>query len=116
MRSWSKLIISEIKTFFKLAQFVGKDVFGNKYYESSSKLFKNNKNSKKRWVVYKGYAEGSKASPEWHAWLHHSSKRKPASLNKKNVLFKPNMTGTPKKYSPAHPEKRDKNHYQSWRP
>ncbi len=116
MRSLAQKLILEIKTFFKLANFVGKDVFGNKYYESSNKWFKRNKKRSQRWVVYKGYAEGSKVSPEWHGWLHHVVKRKPGTLSKKKYSFKPNLTGTPSKHVPEFQEKRNKNTYQSWRP
>jgi len=116
MRSWTQLIISEVKTFCKLAQFIGKDVFGNKYYESSNKWFGRNKLNSQRWVVYKGYADGSKVSPDWHAWLHQVVKRKPAMQNKKDSSFVPNLTGTPYKDKPKFQEKRKKGGYQSWRP
>lgn len=116
MRSWTELIISEVKTFCKLAQFIGKDVFGNKYYESSNKWFKQNKKNSQRWVVYKGYAEGSKVSPDWHGWLHHTVKKKPSSARQKENYFKPNLTGTPYKHGPKFQEKRNKSTYRSWRP
>lgn len=116
MRSWTQLIILEVKTFCKLAQFIGKDVFGNKYYESSQIGFNKNKTNRRRWVVYNGYAEGSKVSPDWHAWLHHAIKKKPASLSKKNNSFKPNLTGTPRKHVPKFQENRNKSTDQSWRP
>ncbi len=116
MRSRTQLIISEVKTFCKLAQFIGKDVFENKYYESSNKFFSKSKANSRRWVVYKGYAEGSKVSPNWHAWLHHAVEKKPASPSKKTTSFVPNLTGTPYKDKPKFQEKRHKDGYQSWRP
>lgn len=50
---------------------VGTDRFGNIYYRD-----KNAKRGLKerRWVLYAGEPEASKVPPEWHAWLHHTTK------------------------------------------
>ena len=48
--------------------FVGQDELGNRYYEA-----RDNRDSyderKRRWVIYNGYAEASKVTPDWHGWL-----------------------------------------------
>ena len=43
-------------------KFVGKDEFGNKYYERKKK--------NKRWVIYNGEIDASKISNEWYSWMH----------------------------------------------
>jgi len=80
---------------------VGTDRFGNSYYQSRRKMPGYARH--RRWVVYKGEADGSKVPPEWHAWLHHTTdaplpeqKRYPWMLE-----HQPNLTGTPGAYVPA---------------
>lgn len=41
---------------------VGEDEQGNVYYRT--------RDDSRRWVVYNGYAEGSRVPPGWHGWLH----------------------------------------------
>ena len=43
-------------------KFVGKDSFGNKYYQNRGG---------KRWVVYSGEIEATKISSDWYSWIHH---------------------------------------------
>lgn len=76
---------------------VGEDRFGNAYYEDR-------RDSGRRWVVYKGLAEGSKVPAMWNAWLHHTIKDVPDrgdeivyDWEKPHV---PNLTGTPHAYRP----------------
>ena len=47
---------------------VGTDEFGNRYYKSNTATLHGRE---KRWVLYKGVADGSKIPPHWHAWIHH---------------------------------------------
>lgn len=49
-------------------QFVGQDVYGNKYYQDK-RIRDNGKH--RRWVVYQGDVEASKVPSQWHAWLHY---------------------------------------------
>ena len=51
---------TRIKTII-FGKFVGKDSFGNKYYES--------KNGK-RWVIYANEIDASKIPVEWYSWIH----------------------------------------------
>ncbi len=72
-------------------QFVGKDKFGNRYYQ--------NKNGARRWVIYNGTVEASRVPPDWHGWLHHTF-REPPTTNPPTIKgwerdHLPNLTGTP---------------------
>jgi len=62
-----------IYTFFT-GKLVGKDKFGNKYYSNVNG---------KRWVIYDNYIESSKIPPEWHAWIHFTSRNVPLDGKKK---------------------------------
>ena len=79
---------------------VGTDEFGNKYYSNKKKL----QGRERRWVVYKGRAEGSKVPAEWHAWLHHTVSQpltqeatEATPWQKKHT---PNLSGTENAYFP----------------
>ena len=101
---------TRLKTIF-YGKFVGKDSFGNKYYESKKG---------KRWVIYSSEIDASKIPVEWYSWIHFTSNR----IEKKHELkkyewqkpHKPNETGTRDAY---HPNK-DRNNgikkkYKSWK-
>ncbi len=103
--------------------FVGKDEFGNSYYES--RKAKRDFGRKNRWVVYKGLSEASKVPAQWFSWLHYQTDLPPASNSKKynwEKGHKPNLTGTKDAYYPnGHilaGGTRDKatGDYQPWRP
>ena len=51
---------TKIQTLF-FGKLIGKDSFGNKYYESKSG---------KRWVIYKDEVDASKIPIEWYSWIH----------------------------------------------
>jgi NADH:ubiquinone oxidoreductase subunit len=91
---WIKLL-----TWFK-GELVGADCFGNQYYrEKGPESLK-----ERRWVIYKGIAEASKVSAEWHGWLHHMTLNPPTLEQRqrwpweKNHL--PNLSGTSYAYRP----------------
>ena len=65
---------TKIKTVL-FGKFVGKDCFGNKYYES-----KNNK----RWVIYADEIDASKIPVEWYSWIHFT----PNKIEKKHDINK----------------------------
>lgn len=50
---------------------VGTDRFGNVYYRD-----KNGRAGvrERRWVLYAGEPDATKIPPEWHGWLHHTTK------------------------------------------
>ena len=79
---------------------VGKDQFGNLYYEHKSEPKAGRK--RKRWVIYNGIVEASKVPAEWHAWLHYTAEAPLSTANEfewqKEHL--PNLTGTRYAYRP----------------
>ena len=50
---------------------VGSDRFGNVYYRSKDTKAGTRE---RRWVLYAGEPDASKIPPEWHGWLHHTTK------------------------------------------
>jgi len=101
---------TKLKTLF-YGNFVGKDSFGNKYYESKKG---------KRWVIYSNEIDASKIPVEWYSWMHFMPNR----IEKNHELekyewqkpHKPNPTGTENAY---HPNKNKKNEikkkYNTWK-
>ena len=82
-------------------KFIGKDVYGNRYYEAR-RVRKGEKN-RRRWVMYQGIVEPTKVPPTWHGWLHYTLAA-PLSETKKYGWQKehqPNLTGTTGRYLPA---------------
>ena len=122
---WNGATLGALFTIKRLGVFVGEDDYGNRYYEA-----KNNRESyderKRRWVIYKGYADASKVPPEWHGWLHYTWEDPPTtappvrrSWEKDHVQ---NLTGTPLAYRPkgsigrGGERARATGDYQAWRP
>ena len=92
-------MISGSKVYTALfGKLVGADEFGNRYYEGR---FDRANNRMRRWVMFKGMAEGSKVPPEWHSWLHHTTaepiKARTLPWQKKHVV---NTSGTPFAFLP----------------
>ena len=77
--------------------FVGDDEYGNKYYEGVGERGTFD-GRKRRWVIYRGYAEASKVPAEWHGWLHHTFDEPPTTQPLKREAWEqdhlPNLTGT----------------------
>lgn len=81
---------------------VGRDEFGNRYYQQRSKP---RHGRRKRWVLYNGIVEASKVPPSWHGWLHYTVE-KPMSFEEANKHewqkpHMPNLTGTKHAYLPS---------------
>ena len=82
---------------------VGEDATGNRYFQA-----KDNSDSYdgrlRRWVIYNGYADGSKVPAEWHGWLHHTIAEAPTDAPLHRQRWEkdhlPNMTGTPMAWRP----------------
>ena len=53
-------MVQKLKLFF-FGKLVGKDSFGNKYYESKKG---------KRWVIYSNEIDATKIPVEWYSWIH----------------------------------------------
>ncbi len=106
----------------RFGKLVGKDGFGNSYYEHSGGRT-DRWGRKMRWVVYKGKVEGSKVPAAWHAWLHHTSDK---PLEDPGVTWvqthQPNLTGTLGAYVPGGDERAggkraaSSGDYEAWRP
>ena len=81
---------------------VGTDRFGNTYYRAPSNIAGV---KERRWVIYAGEPDASKVPPEWHAWLHHTTKD---PLPEGNSAFHkpwqkehlPNLSGSLQAYRP----------------
>ena len=100
---------TRIKTIL-FGKYVGKDSFGNKYYESKKG---------KRWVIYADEIDASKIPIEWYSWMHFT----PNKIEKKHDLdmyhwqkpHQSNMTGTNKAYYPNKKENAIKKKYNTWK-
>lgn len=83
---------------------VGEDEFGNVYYRTRGGAKDPMLGVERRWVIYKGYAEGSAVPPGWNGWLHHTVDVPPSqeSYQKKpwEQPHRPNGTGTADAYRP----------------
>ena len=100
---------TRLHTFLK-GKFVGKDQYGNKYYES--------KNGR-RWVIYNGEVDSTKIPNEWFSWIHFTKNRL-ENLHKfeKYSWQKPhqnNMTGTKDSYHPNRKNDEENKKYKSWK-
>jgi len=77
--------------------FVGEDDYGNRYYEAKD-TSDSYDGRKRRFVIYKGYADASKVPPDWHGWLHHTFEEPPTKAPLKRRPWEkdhqPNLTGT----------------------
>ena len=111
-------------TIRKIAEFVGEDEFGNRYYVQSKGV--GPLGVPRRFVTYKDLADASKVPPEWHGWLHYTVDTPPT---KEDYTPRPwqkpyemNMTGTPEAYRPdgsiLTPQSRPAatGDYTAWRP
>ena len=91
-------------TWFRGA-YVGEDEYGNRYYREKNRTHAKNNGRERRWVLYHGDAEGSKVTPVWHIWLHHTTDQVPnASTLARKPWQKPhqaNGTGTASAYRPS---------------
>ena len=101
---------TRIKTVL-FGKLVGKDTFGNKYYE--------NKKNGKRWVIYSDEIDASKIPVEWFSWMHHT----PNILQNCQEIekyswqkpHKPNLTGTKQAYYPNKNKNDITKKYKSWK-
>ena len=91
-------------------KFVGKDSFGNKYYESKQG---------KRWVIYANEVDASNIPVEWYSWIHFT----PNKIEKNHELKKfswqkshqANLTGTDSAYYPNKNKNAIVKKYKSWK-
>ena len=99
---------TKLKTLIS-GKFVGKDSFGNKYYQNKKD---------ERWVIYNSEVEATNIPVEWYSWIHHM----PNKIQKEHILKKyswqkdhsPNLTGTTKAYHPNKEKDEPKKKYKTW--
>src|SRR6516162_5791108 len=60
---WNGATIGTLFTLARRGVFIGQDDFGNRYYEAKDARDSYD-GRKRRWVIYEGYADGSKVPPE----------------------------------------------------
>ena len=122
---WNSATLGIRFTVARRGVFVGEDDYGNSYYEA-----KDNRDSydgrKRRWVIYRGYAEASKVPAEWHGWLHYTFDEPPTVAPLKRRSWEkdhlPNLSGTLWAWRPkgsiARGGERPKatGDYEAWRP
>ncbi len=79
---------------------VGKDAFGNAYYEDRRRVA--HARRQRRWVIYAGVDDASAVPAEWFGWLHHTSDSPlPETVRKQwQKPFEANLTGTGGSYRP----------------
>lgn len=99
---WSGATIGTLFTVGRRGRLVGEDEFGNRYYEARDRVSYDGR--RRRWVIYNGYAEASKVSPDWHGWLHYTFDEPPTEdplLRRRwERDYEPNLTGTPMAWRP----------------
>ena len=83
---------------------VGEDEFGNVYYRTRGGVKDKALGIERRWVIYKGEADGSKVPPGWSGWMHHRTDTPPTKDNYKprewQMPHQANLTGTPEAWRP----------------
>jgi NADH:ubiquinone oxidoreductase subunit len=122
---WNGATIGIRFTVSRRGVFIGKDENGNSYYEAKD-LKDSYDGNKRRWVIFNGYAEASKVTPDWHGWLHHTFAEPPTLEPLKRQPWErehiPNLTGTLHAWRPkgsiARGGERQKatGDYEAWRP
>ena len=107
---WNRQTLgTRIHTLF-FGKLVGKDDYGNKYYQS--------KNGK-RWIIYNDEIDASKIPNEWYSWIHFIKNKIENEHDLKKFEWqkphKPNLTGTEKSYYPNKNGNANKKKYKSWK-
>ena len=94
-------------------KFVGRDEFGNKYYQNKKG---------KRWVIYNGEINASKITSDWFSWIHHTINTAPTEKKVERYSWqkphKDNKTGSAESYKPNKISKKGKDFkkYEAWKP
>jgi NADH:ubiquinone oxidoreductase subunit len=101
---WNGATLGVRFTAWKRGALVGRDDEGNRYFEARD-ASDSYDGRKRRWVIYRGYAEASKVPPDWHGWLHYTFDEpptvepfKPRAWEKDHL---PNLTGTLEAWRPV---------------
>ena len=107
---WNQQTLGTRINTFIYGKIVGKDLQGNKYYESKKG---------KRWVIYNGEVDASKIPEEWYSWIHRTNNKienlhylKKYNWQKKHVS---NQSGTENSYHPKKNKNEIKKKYNIWK-
>lgn len=121
---WNGATIGTLFTVARRGRIVGTDEFGNRYYEARDNRSYDGR--RRRWVIYNGYADGSKVPPDWHGWLHYTFDEPPTDRPLPRKPWEkdhvPNLTGTPLAWRPPGSLARGgarpaaTGDYEAWRP
>ena len=107
---WNRQTLGTRIETFLYGKYIGKDHYGNKYYQSKSG---------KRWVIYSDEVEASKIPQEWYSWMHRIGNKIENSHNLKKYNWQkehlPNQTGTENSYHPQKNKNALKKKYNSWK-
>jgi NADH:ubiquinone oxidoreductase subunit len=86
-------------------ELVGKDEFGNLYYQTKGGKMDPALGYVRRWVIFNGVSEASSVPTGWYGWLHYTVDTPPTAENYKprdwEMPFEANQTGTANAYRPA---------------
>ena len=100
---WNGATIGATLQIRKGSRLVGEDEAGNRYYETVDPR-RNYDGRNRRFVIYKGYADASKVSADWHGWLHHTFAEPPTRAPLPRRVWEkdhePNLTGTLRAWRP----------------
>jgi NADH:ubiquinone oxidoreductase subunit len=98
---WNGATLGALFDIAKRADLVGQDDQGNRYFEERKATLEGRK---RRYVIYKGYADPSRVPVDWHGWLHHTFEAPPTIepflLQAWEKPHLPNLTGTIFAYRP----------------
>ncbi|MGA8172715.1 MAG: NADH:ubiquinone oxidoreductase subunit NDUFA12 [Methylocystis sp.] len=101
---WNRATLSTGLWTMLYGERVGEDEFGNVYYRAKGGKIDPVLGFERRWVIYKGLAEGSNTPTGWYGWLHHTFDTPPTQESyaprEWELPFQENMTGTPQAYRP----------------
>jgi len=101
---WNRATLSTSLWTLLYGERVGSDEFGNVYYRRRGGKKDKALGFERRWVIYKGYAEGSATPPGWYGWLHHIVDTPPTEEKYEpkewELAYRPNLTGTSAAYHP----------------
>ena len=99
-----------LKTLF-YGTYVGKDEFGNKYYQSKKD---------ERWVIYSQNIEATKITSDWYLWIHHTVDKIPEENGQKKYIWQKkhleNQTGSKNSFKPIKINKDSvQKKYEAWK-
>ena len=84
--------------------YVGRDEFGNTYYQTKGGKVDPALGIVRRWVVYNGEADGSCVPSGWRGWMNHTVDTPPSqeeyTVREWEQPHQPNLTGTPLAWRP----------------